>query len=154
MHHNKRKVLERVVREYKLLDKLVSHLTEDEWNYLLLRPETKDPWTIKDTLAHITHWKSDTTRSARRQPKPIEERGLNITDGNRLVYLRWHNRSPKEVLAWHKQVQKEVMAALQEAPETWFSGKERNADWPGDLDGHSSYHRVNDIEKALKRRKK
>jgi hypothetical protein len=154
MRHNKKKVIERVIREYKLLDKLVSHLGEDEWNYVLIRPETKDPWTIKDTLAHIAHWKADAARSAKRQPKPIEERGLNITNGNRLIYLRWHNRSSQEVMAWHRQVQKDVIAALHEAPETWFNGKERNSDWPGDLDGHSSYHRINDIEKALKRTKK
>jgi hypothetical protein len=38
---------------------------------------------------------------------------------------------------------------LKEAPEAWFSGKERGAGWPGDLDGHSAYHRVKDIEQAL-----
>jgi hypothetical protein len=53
-------------------------------------------------------------------------------------------------LAWHRRVQRDVLDALREVPENWFSGKERNPDWPGDLDGHSSYHRINDIEMALK----
>jgi hypothetical protein len=66
--------------------------------------------------------------------------------------MRWRERSPQEVLAWHRQVQAEVMAALQEAPEEWFSGKERKADWPYDLEGHSSNHRVKDIERALANR--
>lgn len=79
----------------------------------------------------------------------MEERGLNTNQANHLVYLRWHNHSPQEVLAWHRQVQKDVLAALQEASEEWFSGREREPDWPGDLDGHSTYHRVKDIEGAL-----
>ena len=121
---------------------------------MLRRPESKDPWTIKDALAHITHWKADVARSARRQRVPVEERGLTINQGNHLVYLRWHNRSPQEVLAWHRQVQKDVLVALQEAPEEWFRGRERGPDWPGDLDGHSTYHRVKDIEWALKKTNK
>lgn len=28
--------------------------------------------------------------------------------------------------------------------------RDRGAEWPFDLDGHSSYHRVKDIEQALK----
>ncbi len=151
MRHNRQEVLERVVREYELLDHLVSNLTDEEWNRSLLRPESKDPWTVKDALAHITHWKADAVRSARRLPRPAEERGLNTTEGNHLVYVRWHDRPPREVLAWHRQVQKEALAALQEAPEAWFSGRERGADWPFDLDGHSTEHRLKDIEQALKR---
>jgi hypothetical protein len=154
MRHNREEVINRTIQEFELLDHLVANLTNEEWNRLLHRPESKDPWTVKDALAHITHWKADVARSARRQLRPIEERGLNINQGNRLVYLRWHNRSPQEVLAWHRQVQKDVLAALQEAPEEWFSGRERGPDWPGDLVGHSTHHRVKDIEWALKKTEK
>ena len=77
---------------------------------MLVCSESKDPWTIKDAAAHITHWKADVGRIARGERKPSEERGF----------------------------------------EKWFSGKERGPDWPGDLDGHSSYHRLKDIERALK----
>jgi hypothetical protein len=113
------------------------------------RPETKDPWTVKDALAHISHWKADVVRKIKRLPIPPEEKGLNETDGNHLVYERWRDRSPQEVLAWHRRVQKDVLTALQDAPEKWFSGRERRPEWPFDLDGHSSYHRVKDIEQAL-----
>lgn len=151
MRHNREEVIERAIQEFELLDHLVANLTNEEWNRLVQRPESKDPWTVKDALAHITHWKADFARSARRESIPIEERGLNVTQGNHLVYLRWLNRSPDEVLAWHRQVQKDVLAALKDAPEEWFSGRERKPDWPGDIDSHSSYHRVKDIEQVLKK---
>jgi hypothetical protein len=150
MRHTRSEVVKRTVLEFELLDDLVSGLANKDWGRLLPRPETKDPWTVKDALAHITHWKADEIRKIKKQPIPVEERGLNINDGNLLIYLRWRDRSPREVLAWHRQVQKDLLAALQEAPEEWFSGKERRPEWPFDLDGHSTYHRVNDIEQSLK----
>ena len=149
MRHTRSEVIKRTIREFKLLDDLVAGLADQDWGRLLPRPETKDPWTVKDALAHITHWKANLTRSVRKQRRPIEERGLNVNDGNHLIYLRWRDRSPREVLTWHRQVQKDLLAALHEAPEEWFSGKERRPEWPFDLDGHSSSHRVKDIEQAL-----
>ncbi len=149
MRHTRDEVIERTIREYQILDGLVADLADEDWQRLVDRPETKDPWTVKDVLAHITHWKADVARSARKQPIPPEERGLNYTDGNRLVYLRWRDRSPQEVLAWHRRVHEDVLAALREAPEEWFSARERKPEWPNDLDSHSAYHRVNDIERAL-----
>lgn len=150
MYHNREEVIERTIREFELLDHLVADLSNEDWERLLLRPETKDPWTVKDALAHITHWKADVARSARGQQRPPEERGLNYNDGNHLIYLRWHDRSPKEVLTWHRQVQEDVLAALRAAPEEWFSGRERRQEWPYDLDGHSAHHRTRDIARALK----
>ncbi len=149
MRHNREEVIERTIREFELLDHLVASLTNEDWERLLPRPETKEPWTVKDALAHITHWKADVARSIRGQRIPPEERGLGESDGNHLIYMRWRDRSPREVLAWHRQVQEDVLAALREAPEEWFSGRERRAEWPFDLDGHSTYHRVKDIERAL-----
>lgn len=150
MRHTREEVIRRTVREFERLDRLVQYLTDEDWRRLPARPETKDPWTVKDALAHITHWKADVARKLRKLPVPAEAKGLNETDGNRLIYRRWRGRSPKEVLAWHRKVQAEVLAALQDAPEEWFSGRERRPEWPFDLDGHSSYHRVRDIELALK----
>ena len=149
MRHNRDEVIERTIREYQLLDQLVAGLTKEEWEKPLLRPETKDPWTVKDALAHITHWKADIARRARGQPRPPEERGLGESEGNHLVYMRWRDRSPQEVLTWHRQVQEDVLAALRAAPEAWFSGKERKLEWPYDLEGHSADHRTRDIERAL-----
>jgi len=151
MRHTREEVIQRTVQEFERLDRLVRGLAAADWNRLLARPATKDPWTVKDALAHIVHWKADVIRKIRRQPVPAEERGLNWTDGNHLIYERWRDRSPQEVLAWHRQVQGELLAALQEAPGEWFSGRERRPEWPFDLDGHSSYHRRNDIEAALSR---
>jgi len=154
MTHTRDEVIKRATREFRLLDRLVSGLTAAEWRKAVPRPETKEPWTVKDALAHITHWKANVARSARRQPRPPEERGLNITDGNRLIYRRWRDRSPQEVLAWHRKVQKDVLAALRESPAEWFSRRSRGPDWPYDLLGHSAEHRVRDIERALERGKR
>jgi hypothetical protein len=151
MRHTREQVVERIIREFELLDHLVANLTDEEWETLLLRSETKDPWTVKDALSHITHWKADVVRSIRRQRRPPEERGLETNDGNHIIYLRWHDRSPQEVLAWHRQVQSELLSTLRTAPDEWFSGREHRNDWPYDLDGHSAWHRVNDIERALQR---
>lgn len=150
MRHTREEVIQRTVEEFERLDHLVANLTEEEWNRALARSETKDPWTVKDALAHITHWKADTVRKIRKQPIPAEEKGLNWTDGNHLIYVRWRDRSPQEVLAWHRQVQADALAALRTVPEAWFGNRERRPEWPFDLDGHSSYHRINDIEHALK----
>ena len=149
MYHTREEVIERITREFELLEALAANLSEADWQRPLPRSETKDPWTVKDALAHITHWKADAVRSARKQRRPPEERGLNINDGNRLVYLRWRDRSPQEVLAWHRQVQEDALAALRAAPEAYFSARERNPQWPFDMDGHSEVHRVRDIERAL-----
>jgi hypothetical protein len=149
MRHTREEVIQRTIQEFERLDRLVSNLTAGQWDARLLRPEDKDPWTVKDTLAHITHWKADEIRKIKRQPVPPEEKGLNWTDGNRLIYLRWLGRSRQEVFAWHRQVQQDVLAALQAAPEGWFSAREHRPQWPNDLDGHSAYHRK-EIEEALK----
>ncbi len=150
MIHTREEVIRRTVQEFKRLDKLVANLTDEDWERLLPRPETKDPWTVKDALAHITYWKADVARSLRKQRRPSEERGLETNAANHLIYLRWRGRSPQEVLAWHRQVQEEVLDALGEATDEYFSGKERNQQWPFDLEGHSIHHRVKDIERVLK----
>ncbi len=116
MRHTREEVITRTIREFERLDHLVSNLSDEEWNRYLARPETKDPWTVKDALAHITHWKADTVRKIKKQPIPVEEKGLNWTDGNRLIYARWRDRSPQEVLAWHRQVQADALAALRAHP--------------------------------------
>jgi len=150
MRHTRNEVIKRTTREFQKLDRLVAGLKDEDWKRRVPRPETKDPWTIKDALAHVTHWKADVIRAARRQPRPPEERGMNETEENRRVYMRWRNRPPQEVLRWHRQVHQDVLKALKEIPEEWFSGRERREEWPFDVDGHLSYHRVKDIEAALK----
>jgi hypothetical protein len=153
MRHTRAEVIRRAEGEFKLLARLVAKLTAAEWKKPLARSETKDPWTVKDALAHIAYWKSGVAISARGQRRPPDERKLNVTDRNHLIYLRWRKRSPREVLAWHRQVHRDLLKALREAPAEWFSRASRGPDWPFDLDGHSEEHRLRDIERALKQSK-
>ena len=55
MRHTREEVIKRTIQEFERLDHLVNNLTAEEWNRLLARPETKDSWTVKDALTHITH---------------------------------------------------------------------------------------------------
>ena len=151
MRHTREELIKRATWEFELVDHLVKNLTDEDWKQLVPRPETKDPWTVKDALAHITHWKADLIRKVKKQPVPAEEKDLSWTDGNHLIYERWKDRSPQDILAWHWQVQDDLLAALQDAPDEWFSNRERRPEWPFDLDGHSRYHRVKDIEQALEK---
>jgi hypothetical protein len=150
MRHNREEVVGRVTREFELLDSLVARFTEEDWEYAVPRPDTRDPWTVKDALAHITYWKANTLRAIKKERRPPEERGLVLEETNRLVWLRWRDRPAHEVVEWHRQVQQELLAALNEAPDEWFSGKEHGEPWPFDIDGHSAYHRVRDLEAAVK----
>ena len=149
MRHRREEVIERTIREFELLDRLVAALSAEDWNRPLPRPAGKDPWTVQDAVVHITYWKADVARSIRKQRRPPEEARLTTNAHNRLVYARGRDRPAPEVLAWHRQVQADVLAALRAAPDAWFGGRERGAPWPFDLDGHSASHRVRDIERAL-----
>ena len=148
MTHTRDEVIKRTIREFRRLDRLVAKLTAAEWRKLVPRPETKEPWTVKDALAHITYWKEGVALSARGQRRPRESR-LPITVGNHLIYERYHKRPAREILEWHRQVQSDLLRALREAPDGWFTRPSRADNWPFDLDGHSAEHRVKDIEGAL-----
>jgi hypothetical protein len=149
MKHSREEVIERTKREFMSLDQLLEGLREEDWDLLVPRPEGKDPWTVKDAVAHITHWKADVIRSIHGQRRPAEQQALSENEANHFIYMQWHAQSWREVLAWHRHIQEELVQALQSAPEKWFSGRERRAEWPYDLDGHSAFHRTRDIERAL-----
>jgi hypothetical protein len=152
MTHTREEVIKRAIREFRLLDRLVAGLTPAQWRQLVPRPETKEPWTVKDALAHITYWKAGVALSARGQRQPPASK-LSITDGNHLIYKRYHRRPAREVLAWHRLVQADLLKALREAPDAWFTRPSRSDNWPYDLDGHSADHRIKDIQGALAKRK-
>ena len=76
-------------------------------------------------------------------------RGLNVNQGNALIYRRWRRRRPADVVAWHRQVQADVMQTLRKQPDDWFGRRERGPDWPGDFAVHSAWHRVRDIEAVV-----
>lgn len=149
MRHSRDAVVARAQAEFERLDALLGGLTEHQWRLPLGRSETKDPWTVKDAVAHVTHWKADQIRRLRRLPPPADERGLSETEGNHLVYERWRDRPARDVLEWHREVQDELLVTLREAPDELFSGRERGPAWPYDIDGHSADHRVRDLEHAL-----
>src|SRR5262245_54913168 len=149
MRHTRQQVLARTRREFAGLDRLVKRLRPADWRRRVPRPPTRDPWTVQDALVHIVYWKSHTLRVMRGERRPPEMRGLDVSQINRLVYLRWRRRRPAAVVAWHRRVHAEVLRTLARTPAPWFSRREHAATWPADLDGHSMTHRVKDIEAAL-----
>ncbi|MGH9202612.1 MAG: maleylpyruvate isomerase N-terminal domain-containing protein [Vicinamibacterales bacterium] len=151
MRHTRKEVIARTRREFAQLDRLVARLRPAEWNRRLPRPPTRDPWTVKDALAHIVYWKEHTARVIRGERRLPEMRGLDVNQINRVIYERWRHRRPSEVLAWHRRVHDEVLKTLARTPDEWFGRRARSPQWPADFDGHSAAHRVKDIEGALAR---
>ncbi len=151
MRHTRKEVTDRTRREHQRLDRLIRRLKPADWRRRVPRPETKDPWTVKDALAHIIYWKEHSARVFRGEKGPAEMRGLDVNQGNALIYRRWRRRRPADVVAWHRQVQNDVMQTLRKQSDDWFGRRERGPNWPGDFDGHSAWHRVRDIEAALRR---
>jgi len=149
MRHTRDEVRTRAQREFDVLDALVRRLSNSDWQLPVPRPETRDPWTVKDALAHITYWKLHTARVFRGERRPPEFRGLDVAAINARIYAEWRDRSPEDVLTWHRDVHDQVLAAIDGRPEEWFGRRERNEYWPGDFDGHSAGHRRKDIEAAL-----
>jgi len=149
MRHTRKEVIGRTRREFVKLDRLVARLGPAEWKRRVPRPPTRDPWTVKDALAHIVYWKEHTARVIRGERRLPEMRGLDVNQINRLIYARWRRRRPGEVLQWHRRVHADVLRTLARTPEEWFGRRERSPQWPADLDGHSAAHRARDIEAAL-----
>jgi hypothetical protein len=151
MRHTRAKVIARARREFVALNRLVSSLQDADWKRRVPRPPTRDPWTVKDALAHVVYWKENVARAMRGERRPPEMRGLDVNALNRLVYRQWRGRRPGEVVDWHRRVHTELLRGLARMPDEWFGGKERAPQWPFDLDGHSASHRTRDIEAALAR---
>lgn len=149
MRHTKRGVIARTRREFAVLDRLVKRLRATDWSRRVPRPPTRDPWTVKDALAHIVYWKEHSARVFRGERRLPDMRGLDVNAINRLIYRRWRRRQPRELVAWHRQVQKDVMQTLAANPPAWFSRRDRSPKWPLDFDAHSADHRRDDIEAAL-----
>ena len=149
MHHTKNEVIARTRREYAILDRLVSRLRAADWKRRVPRPPTRDPWTVKDALAHILYWKEHSARVFRGERRLPEMRGLDVNAINRLIYRRWRARRPAELVAWHRRVQRDVLKTLAANPPKWFSRRDRSPKWPLDFDAHSADHRREDIEAAL-----
>jgi hypothetical protein len=149
MRHTRSEVTARATEEFQALDALVQRLKDVDWLRLVPRPETRDPWTVKDAVVHIVYWKEHTARVFRGERRPMELRGLDVPALNHVIWQRWRERSPAEVEAWHRQVHADVMQTLADKPDGWFSAREHAAFWPGDFQDHSASHRLKDIEAAL-----
>ena len=149
MRHTRAQVLARARREFAALDRLVARLRPADWKRRVPRPATRDPWTVKDALAHIVYWKEHTARVIRGERRPPELRGLDLEGINRLVYERWRRRPARDVVDYHRRVQADVVRTLAKTPEEWFGRREHSPRWPADLDGHSTAHRMSDMEAAL-----
>jgi Mycothiol maleylpyruvate isomerase N-terminal domain len=149
MRHKKKDVIARTRREFAILDRLVGRLRAADWKRRVPRPPTRDPWTVKDALAHIVYWKEHSARVFRGERRLPEMRGLDVNAINRLIYRRWRRRPPRELVTWHRQVQKDVIKTLAANPPAWFSRRDRSPKWPLDFDAHSADHRRDDIEAAL-----
>jgi len=145
MRHTKKDVTARTIREFDELDQLVARLHPTDWDRLVPRPETRDPWTVKDALVHIVYWKTHTARVIRGERRPPEARGLDVTQLNHLVWTQWRDRAPVDVIGWHRAVHADVMRTLAATPEEWFGRRAHSAEWPLDFDGHSTAHRLKDI---------
>src|SRR5438309_6467079 len=100
MRHTRQDVVERTEREFERLDRLISSLAPGEWAKRVPRPETRDPWTVKDAVAHIVYWKLHTARVIRGERRPPEMRGLDVLRINALIYSQWRDRTPGRVPAW------------------------------------------------------
>ena len=129
---------------------MVRQFEPADWRRPVPRPKGKDPWTVKDALVHIVHWKANTARVFRGEKSPPEFRGLDVNAANSLVYERRRRRDPTDVIAFHRQVQREVMRTLDKMAAEDFSRREHSDYWPSDLTRHSARHRLRDIEAALK----
>src|SRR5438552_8069350 len=117
MRHNKKDVIARTRREFAILDRLVRRLRAADWQRRVPRPPTRDPWTVKDALAHIVYWKEHTARVIRGERRLPEMRGLDVSQINRLIDERWRDRRPREVVEWHRRVQADVLRTLAKTPE-------------------------------------
>jgi len=153
MRHTRKEVVARTRREFAALDRLVARLRPADWKRRVPRPPTRDPWTVKDALAHIVYWKEHSARVFRGERRLPEMRGLDVNQINRLVYRRWRRRPPSALQAWHRRVHTDVLTTLARNPAAWFGRRQRSPQWPMDFDGHSAAHRMHDIEAALPARR-
>src|SRR2546421_7527856 len=139
-------MLAMVRREFDALDRLIAGLEPGDWARPVPRPETRDPWTVKDAVAHVLYWKLLTTCHIRGLGRPAEDRGVDGQQINRRVYELWRDRSPDEVMAWHRAVHADAVAALEARPPAWFTRRERGPGWLSDLHSHSAGHRPRAIQ--------
>ena len=150
MLHTRESVLQRVIDEYNALEAAIAKLRPADWKFALDKREGEDPWTVKDSLAHITYWKANLARRIRRQRRKAGEAlPRSVNESNHVIYELWKDKPLAEVLTWHRTVQADLVQALKDAPDTLFSQRQRARVWPRAAAGHSTEHRVKDLERPF-----
>src|SRR2546426_2484728 len=125
MRHTRKEVVARARHEFAALDRLVTRLRPADWKRRVPRPPTREPWTVKDALAHIVYWKAHSARVFRGERRLPEMRGLAANQINRLGYRRWRRRRTSELLAWHRRVHAGVVTTLARNPGEGFGRPQR-----------------------------
>jgi hypothetical protein len=148
VRHARDEVIARAIREFALLDALVAQFATADWARPVPRPETDDPWTAKDALAHITAHKERLAIEARGGP-PGRPPGVGVHAYNHEIYEVWRDLAPADVIERHRAAHADILAALRDAPAGWFD-QERTRPWPAAIDGHSAGHRVRDLTPAAR----
>ena len=148
--HNKKDTIARVEREYRSLDQVVRRLgsrglEEPVPGFGARARIRRERWLRKDALAHIVEWKRHQLRALRRDPADPTLKGLPIDRQNRRLYLRWHRRPAREVVAFHRAVGTEIRGAMRALPDAYYA-KRFSPLWPNDLVGHSAWHRERHLE--------
>lgn len=150
--HNKKETIARVEREYRALDRVVKRLggrglEEPVPGFGARARIRRERWLRKDALAHIVEWKRNQLRALRKDPVDPTLKGLSLDRQNRRLYLRWHRRPARDVVAFHRSVGKEIRVAMRTLPDEYYA-KRFSPIWPNDLVGHSTWHREHHLEVA------
>ena len=72
-------------------------------------------------------------------------RGLTVDAQNRVLYLRWRDRTARDVVAYHRKVQRDLRKAMRALPPAYYA-KRFSVLWPYDLAGHSTWHREHHLD--------
>ena len=72
-------------------------------------------------------------------------RGLTVDGQNRVLYLRWRDRTAHDVVAYHRKIQRDLRKAMRALPPAYYA-KRFSALWPYDLAGHSTWHREHHLD--------
>lgn len=148
--HTKVATIARVRAEYRALDRLVRRMGPADFRRRVFKSETRESWTVKDALAHITAWKWHMQRALAKERRPSGPRATTVAEANGRIYRRWHRRPAADVVADIRAAQRAVLRTLRALPDEHFTLRARSSSWPFDLVGHSTEHRVRHIETGLR----
>src|SRR5207245_5129405 len=62
------------------------------------RPEAREHWTYKDTLAHILFWKQWQMETIAGRPHEVRPTGRTVHLANRRIYDKWKTRPARDIV--------------------------------------------------------